>query len=50
MAEFKEAPAGASMGVKLTTWTQNRFPTAFEEYKKQQETGGKQQPTAAQKK
>ena len=33
MAEFKEAPAGASMGVKLTTWTQNRFPTAFEAYR-----------------
>ena len=34
MAEFKEAPAGASLGVKLTTWTENRFPTAFAEYKK----------------
>ncbi len=34
MAEFKEAPAGASMGEKLTVWTENRFPTAFAEYKK----------------
>ena len=33
MAEFKEAPAGASLAVKLTTWTENRFPTAFDAYK-----------------
>ena len=33
MAEFKEAPAGATMGVKLTTWAHNRFPTAFDAYR-----------------
>ena len=33
MAEFKEAPAGASMGVKTMTWLENRFPTAFDAYK-----------------
>jgi ubiquinol-cytochrome c reductase cytochrome b subunit len=33
MAEFKEAPAGASVGVKLTTWAENRFPTAFDAYR-----------------
>ena len=33
MAEFKEAPAGASTGVKLTVWAQNRFPTAFDAYR-----------------
>jgi ubiquinol-cytochrome c reductase cytochrome b subunit len=33
MAEFKEAPAGASMFDKLTLWTQNRFPTAFDAYR-----------------
>jgi ubiquinol-cytochrome c reductase cytochrome b subunit len=33
MAEFKEAPADASMGVKLTTWMENRFPTAFDAYR-----------------
>ncbi len=26
MAEFKEAPAGASMGEQLLTWVDNRFP------------------------
>ncbi|WP_284620288.1 cytochrome b [Aquabacterium humicola] len=26
MAEFKEAPAGAPIGVKLMTWVDNRFP------------------------
>ncbi|WP_343627677.1 cytochrome bc complex cytochrome b subunit [Roseateles sp.] len=26
MAEFKEAPAGAPMGVRLMTWVDNRFP------------------------
>ncbi len=33
MAEFKEAPAGASTGAKLMTWAENRFPTAFDAYK-----------------
>ncbi len=33
MAEFKEAPAGASAGVKTMTWLENRFPTAFDAYK-----------------
>jgi len=28
MAEFKEAPAGASAGVKLLTWVDNRFPAS----------------------
>jgi len=34
MAEFKEAPAGASVLEKTTVWFENRFPTAFAEYKK----------------
>ena len=34
MAEFKEAPAGAPLGARLTVWFENRFPTAFAEYKK----------------
>jgi ubiquinol-cytochrome c reductase cytochrome b subunit len=34
MAEFKEAPAGATAAQKLTLWVENRFPTAFAEYKK----------------
>jgi ubiquinol-cytochrome c reductase cytochrome b subunit len=34
MAEFKEAPAGASTLEKTTMWFENRFPTAFAEYKK----------------
>jgi ubiquinol-cytochrome c reductase cytochrome b subunit len=34
MAEFKEVPANAPMSVKLTGWVENRFPTAFAEYKK----------------
>ncbi|MCP5286256.1 MAG: cytochrome bc complex cytochrome b subunit [Burkholderiaceae bacterium] len=34
MAEFKEAPEGASMVEKTTVWFENRFPTAFAEYKK----------------
>ena len=34
MADFKEAPAGASMLQKTTVWFENRFPTAFAEYKK----------------
>ena len=33
MAEFKDAPAGASVGVKTMTWLENRFPTAFDAYK-----------------
>jgi ubiquinol-cytochrome c reductase cytochrome b subunit len=33
MAEFKDAPADAPMGVKVTTWMENRFPTAFEAYR-----------------
>jgi ubiquinol-cytochrome c reductase cytochrome b subunit len=33
MAEFKEAPAGASAVDKLTLWMQNRFPTAFDAYR-----------------
>ena len=34
MAEMKEAPAGAPIGVKLMTWLDNRFPTMFVEYRK----------------
>ena len=34
MAEFKEAPAGASVTTQATVWLENRFPTAFAEYKK----------------
>jgi ubiquinol-cytochrome c reductase cytochrome b subunit len=34
MAEFKDAPAGASVLEKTTVWFENRFPTAFAEYKK----------------
>ena len=34
MAEMKEAPASASMGVKLVTWFDNRFPTMFVESRK----------------
>jgi ubiquinol-cytochrome c reductase cytochrome b subunit len=26
MADFKEAPAGAPLAVKLQTWVDNRFP------------------------
>lgn len=33
MAEFKEAPAGAPMTTKVTTWFENRFPTAFDAYR-----------------
>jgi len=33
MAEMKEAPAGAPMGIKLMTWLDNRFPTAFQAYR-----------------
>jgi ubiquinol-cytochrome c reductase cytochrome b subunit len=34
MADFKEAPAGASAMTQATVWLENRFPTAFVEYKK----------------
>jgi ubiquinol-cytochrome c reductase cytochrome b subunit len=34
MAEFKVAPADAPVSQKVTVWFENRFPTAFEEYKK----------------
>jgi ubiquinol-cytochrome c reductase cytochrome b subunit len=34
MADFKEAPPGAPVLVQATTWLENRFPTAFAEYKK----------------
>jgi len=34
MADFKDAPPGASMVEKTTVWFENRFPTAFAEYKK----------------
>jgi ubiquinol-cytochrome c reductase cytochrome b subunit len=33
MAEFKDAPAGATMAVQATTWLNNRFPTAFAAYR-----------------
>ena len=33
MAEFKEAPAGASALARTTVWLENRFPTAFAAYK-----------------
>jgi ubiquinol-cytochrome c reductase cytochrome b subunit len=34
MAEFKELPADAPAVQKVTVWFENRFPTAFAEYKK----------------
>jgi ubiquinol-cytochrome c reductase cytochrome b subunit len=34
MAEFKDAPAGATLLEQGTVWLENRFPTAFSEYKK----------------
>jgi ubiquinol-cytochrome c reductase cytochrome b subunit len=34
MADFKEAPAGATVVEKTTVWFENRFPSAFEGYKK----------------
>jgi ubiquinol-cytochrome c reductase cytochrome b subunit len=34
MAEFKEVPASAPVTEKVTVWFENRFPTAFAEYKK----------------
>ena len=33
MAEFKEVPADASVTTKVTTWVENRFPTAFDAYR-----------------
>jgi ubiquinol-cytochrome c reductase cytochrome b subunit len=34
MADFKELPPGAPVTAQVTTWFENRFPTAFAEYKK----------------
>ncbi|MGM9490218.1 cytochrome b [Ideonella sp. YS5] len=34
MAEFKVAPADAPLAQKVTVWFENRFPTAFDEYRK----------------
>ncbi len=34
MADFKEAPPGAPALEQATVWLQNRFPTAFAEYRK----------------
>jgi len=34
MAEFKEVPPDAPVAQKVTVWFENRFPTAFAEYKK----------------
>jgi ubiquinol-cytochrome c reductase cytochrome b subunit len=34
MAEFKEISPNASLAAKTTNWFENRFPTAFAEYKK----------------
>ncbi len=33
MAEFKELPADAPAGAKLTNWFENRFPTMFDAYR-----------------
>jgi ubiquinol-cytochrome c reductase cytochrome b subunit len=33
MAEFKEVPADAPIVQKVTTWVENRFPTAFDAYR-----------------
>jgi ubiquinol-cytochrome c reductase cytochrome b subunit len=33
MAEFKDAPAGASVATQVTTWVENRFPTVFDAYR-----------------
>ena len=33
MAEMKEAPADAPLGIKLMTWLDNRFPSAFQGYR-----------------
>ena len=34
MAEFKEISPNAPVGAKVTNWFENRFPTAFAEYRK----------------
>src|SRR5512139_2872769 len=34
MADFKEVSADAPLAQKVTVWFENRFPTAFDEYKK----------------
>jgi len=34
MADFKELPPGAPVAAQVTNWFENRFPTAFAEYKK----------------
>ena len=34
MAEFKDAPAGSSALTQTTVWLENRFPSAFDSYKK----------------
>ena len=34
MAEFKEISPNAPLGAKVTNWLENRFPTAFAEYRK----------------
>lgn len=34
MAEFKELPPGSPVVAQVTNWFENRFPTAFTEYKK----------------
>ncbi|TXH48552.1 MAG: hypothetical protein E6Q93_26510, partial [Burkholderiaceae bacterium] len=33
MADFKEVPADAPVAQKVTTWFENRFPTAFAAYR-----------------
>jgi ubiquinol-cytochrome c reductase cytochrome b subunit len=33
MAEFKEAPVGAPVTTQVSTWLENRFPTAFDAYR-----------------
>ncbi|MEK8049970.1 cytochrome bc complex cytochrome b subunit [Ideonella sp. DXS22W] len=33
MATFKDIPADAPLGAKVTNWFENRFPTAFDAYK-----------------
>jgi ubiquinol-cytochrome c reductase cytochrome b subunit len=33
MADFKDAPADAPLTRKVTTWFENRFPTAFDAYR-----------------
>ncbi len=33
MAQFKEAPAGAPVTTQVSTWLENRFPTAFDAYR-----------------